>query len=168
MIELEVKALLKAASRSAAVLVLMSKDRSDKPMVLQMTIGIFEAVAIERGLQGLALPRPMTHDLLLNTIQQLGAVVDRVVVEGLEEGTYYASIFLRGEAEEEIPVDSRPSDAVALAIRVGAPIFAVEEVLEPLDIPLQEDASGERQDLGDIDNWRKWLDDISPKDFDSE
>lgn len=152
MIEIEVKALLKAASRSAAVLVLMSKDRTDKPLILQMTIGIFEAVAIERGLQGLSLPRPMTHDLLMNTIQQLGAGVDRVVVEGLDEGTYYASIFIRTEGEEEIPIDSRPSDAVALAIRVGAPIFAVEEVLESLDSSILEEASGEREELGEMDS----------------
>jgi len=165
MIEMEVKALLKAASYQAAVLVLVSKERTRRPLILQMTIGIFEAIAIERGLQGTALPRPMTHDLLMNAMQQLGAAVDRVVVEGLEEGTYYASIFLRTQAQEEISIDSRPSDAVALAIRVGAPIYAVEEVLEPLDFLLSEEESGEREELGEMDTWRKWLEDLRPEDF---
>ena len=168
MIEVEVKALLKAASRSAAVLVLMSKERAQRPLVLQMTIGMFEAVAIERGLQGMTLPRPMTHDLLMNAIKQLGAEVVRVVVEGLEEGTYFASIFLRTENEEEISIDSRPSDAVALAIRVGAQIFAAEEVLEPLDFLLPEDEKGEHDHLGEMDSWRSWLQNLKPEDFQRE
>ncbi|MGI6208767.1 MAG: bifunctional nuclease family protein [Anaerolineae bacterium] len=96
---------------------------------LAIYIGAFEADAITIRLQGAALWRPMTHDLLLRTISQLGGEVLRVVVTDLRNDTFFANIYIRQNGEE-IAVDSRPSDALALAVRAGVPIFVSESVME--------------------------------------
>jgi hypothetical protein len=92
-------------------------------------IGVFEAAAIERKIRGHRTPRPLTHDLLAGVIHDLGASVARVVVCALKESTFYAKLILERE-NSETEVDARPSDAIALAISVGAPIFVDESVLE--------------------------------------
>ncbi len=93
-----------------------------------IVIGPFEAHAIARALHEETLQRPLTHDLIRNILVKLGVSVDRVVIDDLWEGTYYAKIFLvRGE--EEIEIDARPSDAIAIALRFRAPIYMVESVL---------------------------------------
>jgi len=92
-------------------------------------IGIFEAVAIDRRLKGAELPRPLTHDLLDNVIKGMGGKLSRIVVNDLKDNTFYARLHIvRGE--EEIEIDARPSDAVALAVRAGCPIFVEDSVLE--------------------------------------
>jgi len=94
-----------------------------------IVIGIYEAAAIDRKIRGHRTPRPLTHDLLASVIRDLGARLDRVVVSELREGTFYARLILEhGGAETE--VDSRPSDAIVLAISAGVPIFVEESVLE--------------------------------------
>jgi bifunctional DNase/RNase len=92
-------------------------------------IGIFEAVAIDRRLKEIQVPRPLTHDLLYNTIAEMGGSVDRVVVSDLREGTFYATLHVSRDGED-IEVDARPSDGIALAVRAGCPLYVEDSVLE--------------------------------------
>jgi len=97
-------------------------------------IGQFEAYSIALALHGTAPQRPLTHDLMRNILDRLGARVDRVVIDDLWRETFYAKIFLTVrknlEDEEEIEIDARPSDAIAIALRFNAPIYMTEAVLE--------------------------------------
>ncbi len=96
---------------------------------LPIYIGAFEADAITIRLQGAPLWRPMTHDLLLRTVSQLGGEVLRVVVTDLRNDTFFANIYVRRNGEE-IAIDSRPSDALALAVRAGVPVFVADAVMD--------------------------------------
>jgi bifunctional DNase/RNase len=102
--------------------------RDDEGRQLPIMIGPFEAQAILMPLEGAQPDRPMTHDLLKSVMERLGAVLDRIVIDDLWSSTYYAKLYLR-TADEEFEMDSRPSDAIALAIRYGAPIFASEGIM---------------------------------------
>lgn len=127
--------------------------------LLPIWIGLFEANAIALEMEKIATPRPMTHDLLKSLVEALGARVERVVVDNLRENTFYASIYLRSCGEER-RLDARPSDAIALALRTGAPIWVTHDVLSrSRGIELTED-------LGEPEQWRQWLDHITPGDFD--
>jgi bifunctional DNase/RNase len=95
-----------------------------------IVIGFFEALAIDRFVKEVAPPRPMTHDLLAHVVETLGARVDKVEVTNLKDSTFYAIVHLRGEDGRASEVDARPSDAIALATAVKAPIFVAEKVLE--------------------------------------
>ena len=92
-------------------------------------IGIFEAAAIDRVVREIETPRPLTHDLMANVIQALDATLDRIVVNSLQSHTFYARLVLHANGTTQ-EVDSRPSDAIALAVRLGAPIFIEEDVLD--------------------------------------
>lgn len=105
---------------------------------LPIWIGPFEADAITIALQGVEVPRPLTHDLLADMIETLGASVSHVVVSDLRNDTFYATIVLDRHGEE-IEIDSRPSDAIALAVRVNAPIFVEEHVMEQAGNEPEED-----------------------------
>jgi len=100
---------------------------------LPIWIGPFEADAITLALQGVQVARPLTHDLLQNVLQALGARVEYVVVTELTDDTFYANIVLDVD-DEEVIIDSRPSDAIALAVRVDAPIFVEEDVMDEAGI----------------------------------
>ncbi len=105
---------------------------------LPIWIGPFEADAITVALQGMEVPRPLTHDLLADMIETLGARVSHVIVSDLRNDTFYATIVLDLHGDE-IEVDSRPSDAIALAVRVNAPIFVAEHVMEQAGNEPEED-----------------------------
>ncbi|MCG3197336.1 MAG: bifunctional nuclease family protein [Candidatus Omnitrophica bacterium] len=96
---------------------------------LPIVIGLCEANAIQIRVHGIQPPRPLTHDLLCNVVAAQGGEIDRIVISDLSEGTYYAQVIVM-MGEEEVVIDARPSDAVALAVRVGCPIFIEEHVLE--------------------------------------
>ena len=113
--------------REEQVIVLREK-RGERS--LPIIISIFEASAIKLEISGLKPPRPLTHDLLRQTIEQLGGRVERIAVTELRENTFYASIFIRKENNELVQIDARPSDSIALAIRAKAPIFVEEDVLK--------------------------------------
>ncbi len=122
-----------------AKVVFLSPDKGDK--VLRVWVGDAEALAIASALNGIPFPRPMTHDLLLNTIKALGGKVERVVITDLRDNTFFATVFLQsGKGIKEL--DARPSDSIALALRAKAPIFLspkVQKVMEPLrSIPAPE------------------------------
>lgn len=100
-------------------------------------VGRFEAISISMALEGQSADRPLTHDLLKNLIERLGGVMDRVVIDDLWGDTFYAKIWLNVNGKQ-LPVDSRPSDAIALALRAKAPIYMTEAVLEDAGRPCDE------------------------------
>jgi bifunctional DNase/RNase len=94
-----------------------------------IVIGAFEAASINRGVKGERGPRPLTHDLLIQVIRDLGGELDHIFINDLREHTYFAKLVIRRDGET-IEVDSRPSDAIAVAVRLGVPIYVDEDVLE--------------------------------------
>ena len=132
---------------------LMSQHRvvvlkeSDSERYLPIWIGPFEADAITIELQGVEVARPLTHDLLKRVISMLGAQVSHVIINDLQNDTFFARILLDVDGEE-IEVDSRPSDAIALAVRTKAPIFVAEEVMERAGIVPEEDMSAGIESAG--------------------
>ncbi len=135
-------------NKTNSPIVILKEEEGDK--ILPIWIGFMEASAIAAKLEGVEMPRPMTHDLLNNCLAQLGVRVERVVVTDLIDNTYYANIYLR-YGEEEILVDSRPSDAIALALRADAPIFVEEIVMQKtMDSVSAEGDSEERSELEEL------------------
>lgn len=132
-----------------------------KNRFLPIWIGHPEAAAILMKLQNAELPRPMTHDLLAAIIEQLSANVASVLVTELRDNTFYAVLHLEAGGQE-IQVDSRPSDAIALAVRTDAPIFASMELLEINGIEFEQEV----EDIEDIvKEFKRFLDVVSPEDF---
>lgn len=103
--------------------------RDDEGNELTISIGPFEAMAIQLVMEGTVLDRPMSHDLMKICIERLGATLDRVVIDDLWNATYYAKLYLRTPTEE-IEIDSRPSDAIALALRFGCRIYVLDSILD--------------------------------------
>ena len=106
--------------------------------IFPIVIGFFEAMAIDRKLKDVDIPRPMTHDLLASTIHELGGRLEKVVVNALTEGTFYARLVVQKNGDR-VEIDARPSDAIALSVRAQAPIFVEESVLDEVN------AAGEGQ-----------------------
>ena len=128
---------------------------------LPIWIGHPEAAAILMKLQGANTPRPMTHDLMDDMLSELDVSCSRVAVTELKENTFYASITLAVNGRE-IEIDSRPSDALALAVRAGAPIFAAEDVIADSAIEFEHEV--EDQDEV-VEKFKDFLDNVSPEDF---
>ena len=126
--------------------------------VLPIWVGIFEANAIALELEKTATPRPMTHDLMRNMARGLNAVVNKVVVSELREDTFYAVIWMEQNGETVV-LDSRPSDAIALALRWDCPIFVEEEVLKNSKV------AGSLTDRASSDELRKWLESLGEDDL---
>ena len=137
---------------------------ADGNRFLPIWIGHPEAAAILMKLQGASTPRPMTHDLLADLLEQLEAEVVRITVTELRENTFYASITVQQNGSE-IEIDSRPSDAIAIAVRSDAPIFAAERVIEESAIEFEGEEENEQEREETIDEFRKFLDDVSPDQF---
>jgi uncharacterized protein len=137
---------------------------ADGNKFLPIWIGHPEAAAILMKLQGAATPRPMTHDLFSETLSQLEAQVTRVCVTELRDNTFFATITIQQDSSE-IEVDSRPSDAIALAVRAEAPIFAEDRVLDESAIEFEGDEVNEEEI---VDEFRKFLDRVTPEEFASE
>lgn len=123
--------------------IIIDEKRQDQIIVLKekggkrqfpIVIGFLEASSIKMKLSGMEVPRPMTHDLLISTIHGLNAKVEKIVVDSLIENTFHAKLILKIEDGKTKEIDSRPSDAIALAVRAHAPIFVDEEVLKKASI----------------------------------
>src|SRR3954469_8499070 len=126
-IEVKIRALMMDPNSGTPIIIL--KDVNSDTM-LPIWVGAYEANAIALEIEKVAPQRPMTHDLLRNLITEMGAVVDRVVVTELRENTFYAVIEMHGQDGNLILLDSRPSDAIALALRADCPIFVDMEVIK--------------------------------------
>jgi len=126
---------------------------------LPIWIGASEATAIATAMEQVEPPRPLTHDLLVLVIEQLGATIERVVVAEMRDSVFYADLILSG-AGGEVHISARPSDSIALAVRTGAPVFADPSVLAEAGIEI-EDESEEQQ----IERFREFLEDVTVEDF---
>jgi bifunctional DNase/RNase len=131
---------------------------------LPIWIGHPEAAAILMKLQGANTPRPMTHDLLTEILGQLNARIVQIAVTELRENTFYALITLAINGSE-VEIDSRPSDAIALAVRAGAPIFAADSVIEESAIEFEHEDVNEEEI---VEEFKKFLEDVSPEDFEKD
>src|SRR5919108_4032643 len=125
---------------------------TDGERFLPIFIGPVEATAIAFALQGIVTPRPMTHDLLKNVLEETGVGVDRVVISELRDATFYATLEMSKDGKA-YSVSSRPSDAIALAVRGGVPVFANPDVLNEAGIVIRDD--GEEQE---IERFREFID----------
>jgi uncharacterized protein len=137
--------------------VVLLVDKSET-LALPIWIGTAEAQSIALELQGVRMPRPMTHDLLRAILTQLTVTVNRIVVTDIQNGTYFAEIHLQNNGTDVV-IDSRPSDAIALALRTEAPIF-VEEKVAATAIPLKK-----AFDEHEVQEFKKFLDKVKPQDF---
>ena len=137
--------------------IVLLKERTGERF-LPIWIGAVEATSIAFALQGVATARPMTHDLMRDLLASLDVSVDRIVVTQLRERTFYAEIQMTQDGEA-IVVSSRPSDAIALAVRATVPIFADEEVLAEAGIEIEDD------DEQEVEQFKEFLDSVTPEDF---
>jgi hypothetical protein len=141
--------------------IVLLREAEEGGRYLPIFIGAPEATAIVYALQGMTTPRPMTHDLFVTVLDEFALGLRQVSITALAEGTFYAELELvRGE--EVVTVSSRPSDAIALAVRLGdsVPIFVAEDVFAEAGVLFEEE-----QDEDQIEEFRAFLDEISPEDF---
>ena len=143
-------------------IVLLKTSKGNK--FLPIWIGHAEAAAILMKLQGADTPRPMTHDLFSDMLAELNAEIARITVTELRENTFYAQITLKAAASE-IEIDSRPSDALALAVRSDAPIFAADKVIEESGIEFEHEVEDQEEV---VEKFKEFLDEVSPDDFMTE
>ena len=163
-LEMKVKQLALDPLSNMPMIVL--RDEEEKRS-LPIWVGLAEANAIALELEKIPTARPMTHDLIRNILESVGARVSKIVVNDLKENTFYAVIHLR-LGSNDLTVDSRPSDAIALALRVDAPIFVDEEVLNKAEsvevkVAKEPEGTGKPDDPARI---KEWLESIKPGDFD--
>ncbi len=153
--EFKIKGLMMDPITNSPIVILQDVQSNT---ILPIWVGLFEANAIALQIERIDTPRPMTHDLLKNVLLQLKAEVGKVVVTELRENTFYAAIHLQLEGEPVI-IDSRPSDAIALALRTDSPIFVTDQVIQnSRNITLDK----ENLDPEDI---RKWLENVNPEEL---
>jgi bifunctional DNase/RNase len=144
--------------------VVLLRETSGPGRLLPIFIGQPEATAIAFAIDGVLTPRPMTHDLMKNLLDQLHATVDRVVVTELSDGTFYAEIHVADTTGRPHRISSRPSDAIALALRVECPIFAEDDVLAEAGLVDDQDGEGEEPEEV-VEKFREFIDTVNPDDF---
>ncbi len=154
-IEMTIKGLMIDPITNMPIIVLRDQEGQK---VLPIWVGVFEANAIALQIENVQTPRPMTHDLLKSVLDNLHAVVERIVVCDLKENTFYATIYVRVDGDR-IPIDARPSDAIALALRTGSPIFVEESVI------LNAKSVESTRETMDSDRLQKWLEGLSDDDL---
>jgi bifunctional DNase/RNase len=135
----------------------------DENRYLPIWIGQPEARSILMKLQNQEFSRPLTHDLAVNLVSELGGSMERVTVTELRDSTFFATISLQIDGRT-VEIDSRPSDAIALAVRSGAEIFAADEVIEEAAVVFEE-AMEETPEEEVVDKFKDWMNQISPEDF---
>ncbi len=146
--------------------IILLRDKEERNF-LPIWIGMFEAAAIAMELQEFKPPRPMTHDLLKNIIDEVGAKVSRVIISDIKDDTFYALIEIQpvleeGEALEEgdiITIDARPSDAIAVGVRTKAPIFVAENVM------IKAKMVNTEKDEEETKKFKEWVNNVNPEDF---
>jgi len=151
MVEMEVQGITLDPTTNMPIVILKSKEGAK---ILPIWIGIFEANSIATVLENVQTPRPMTYDLMVNLIDSLSAKVDSIKIHTLQDNTYYASVVIIDKNGTKIEIDSRPSDAINVALRTESPIYVSEQLLE-ID-------NEEKIDEEDI---KEWLESLKPEDF---
>lgn len=151
-IEVKIRGLMMDPSSGTPIIIL--KDVNSETM-LPIWVGAYEANAIALEIEKISPQRPMTHDLLRNVILEMGANVERVVVTELRDNTFFAMILMKDRAGDSVMIDARPSDAIALALRVDCPIFVNEEVIQASRNTVtsgeeEEGASGSEDEWPDV------------------
>ena len=147
--------------------IVILKD-TDNKLNLPIWIGLLEATAMATEIEGIKMARPMTHDLLKNILGEVGCSVESVEITELKENTYYALVNLK-VADRQLVIDSRPSDAIALALRTKSPIFVAKSVLEASSV-LQQNEEGKEAAVENVSNvskekWAEILEKMTPDDF---
>ena len=153
--EFKIKGLMMDPITNSPIVILQDVDRNT---LLPIWVGIFEANAIALQIERVDTPRPMTHDLLKNVLLHFDAEVEKIVVTQLKDNTFFALIHLT-KSGEAMTIDSRPSDAIALALRTDAPIFVTEEVIRN-----SRNITLDKEKL-DPDEVKKWLESLNPEDL---
>ncbi len=152
-IEMKIKGLVVDPISKMPIVVL---ENPDSEQILPIWIGVFEANAIALKIESVSTPRPMTHDLLINFLEKLNLHIEKVVVCDVKDNTFYAVIHCRSN-NQVIAIDSRPSDAIALALRANAPIFVEDEVVK------KSHSLKFESDLEDSEKLKKWLENLKPE-----
>lgn len=155
-IEVRIRGLMMDPATSMPIVVL--KDVASE-MVMPIWVGIFEANAIAIELEKVDAPRPMTHDLTRNLIRDLNARIERVVISELKDDTFFATLWLQ-QGDEPITIDARPSDAIALALRVDCPIYVAEAVMQMAKLNTSGPPEGPT-----AEQLRSWLDGLNDEDL---
>lgn len=162
MVDMKVSGIILEPKSRSPIVVL--KDVAEQRALL-IWVGEPEANAILMGLEQVETPRPLTHDLLLATVLELGATVREVTILEMREKTFFAEIVLETRRGEH-RIDARPSDALALALRAEAPIRVADEVLEASGIPIRKEGDGTEEGRpADDEEFRRFLENVKPSDF---
>ena len=166
MVEVRLSAVRVDLQTNTPVLLLTETDGAGR--TLPIFIGAPEATAIAFAIQGVATPRPLTHDLLRDVIAALAAELERIVITELRDATYFAELHLR-RGEEAITVSSRPSDAVALAVRMSCPLYVSDGLMDSEGILLPSEDENDPDASPDelVGEFRQFLDTVRPEDFSS-
>ncbi len=155
--EMKVKGLALDPLTNVPIVILKGVDKQNS---LPIWIGIFEANAIMSELEDITPARPMTHDLIKNMLKELKAEIVKIIVTDLIDNTFYANIEIMFNGAR-LRIDSRPSDAIAIALRVNAPIYVTEEVItKAKKVDMSQDGK-----LDSVDKWKEWLENADPEDF---
>ncbi len=157
MIEMKVMGIAIDTASGSPIIVLNDKENRK---ALPIWIGSAEASAIIRKIENIKVLRPMTHDLIIDIIEKTGYTVNRIEINDVEKETYYSTIYLTNENENEITIDARPSDAIAVAIRVDAPIFVSAKVLADGSVSCDS-----AKDEEESEEFRNFIQSIKPSDF---
>ena len=157
MIEMKVMGIAIDTASGSPIIVL---NDIDNRKALPIWIGSAEASAIIRKIENIKVLRPMTHDLIIDIVEKTGYVVNRVEINDVENETYYSTIYLLNDEGKEITIDSRPSDAVAVAIRVDAPIFVSAKVLADGSV-----SCNSAKDEEEAQEFKNFVQSIKPSDF---
>ncbi|SFN44632.1 bifunctional nuclease family protein [Mycetocola miduiensis] len=151
-------------SRGQPLILLKPLSETGSERMLPIWIGAQEATSILIAVEGAEAPRPLSHDLMKTLLETVGATVERVDVTKIEDGTFYAEITLHTK-DGALAIDSRPSDAIALAARMDAPIWVNDEVLEEAGIVDEGEKTDPVEQEERVDEFRKFLDEVDPDDF---
>jgi uncharacterized protein len=166
MVEVRLRAVRVDLQSNTPVLLLQETDGEGR--TLPIFIGTPEAASIAYALQGVTMPRPMTHDLMRDVLSSLDVEIERVVITELQNATYYAELRLR-RGNDVTVVSSRPSDAVAVAVRTGSPLFVSDELMDAEGILLAPDDNEEAEEEPPpeviIGQFQEFLEDVKPEDF---
>lgn len=157
MIEMKVMGIALDTRTGSPIVVLHDKENR---RALPIWIGSAEASSIIRKIENLSVTRPMTHDLIISIIEKTGYKLSKVEINDVEKETYYATIFLEDSEGKEIEIDSRPSDAIAVAIRIDAPIFVTANVLSNGSV-----STNSAKDAEEAEEFKNFVQSIKPSDF---